>query len=108
MPVTDELIAAFTKGTCNACHVIPDIPGAVGMVGPDLSNIGVDGATRIEGMSAYDYIHESIVEPMAFKAPACPFGDCVLGTMPANILDMISQDELDMIVNYLASLGSGG
>ena len=108
VPVTDELVTAFTKGTCNACHTITDIPGAVGMVGPDLSNIGIDGATRIEGMSAYDYIHESIVEPMAFKAPACPFGDCVLGTMPPNILDMISQDELDMIVNYLASLGSGG
>ncbi len=42
VPVTDELIAAFTKGTCNACHIIPDIPGAVGMVGPDLTNIGVD------------------------------------------------------------------
>ena len=106
--MTPELVAAFTKGTCNACHVIPDIPGAVGMVGPDLSNIGVDGATRIAGFSAEDYIRQSLEDPMAFNAPACPFGDCVLGTMPANVRSMISDEEFEMVVAYLASLGSGG
>ena len=106
--VTDGLIAAFTKGTCNACHVIPEIPGAVGMVGPDLSNIGVDGATRIDGMSAEEYIRQSLEDPMAFNAPACPFGDCILGTMPANVRDMVNDNEFELIVSYLASLGSGG
>ena len=83
--MTPELIAAFTKGTCNACHVVPDIPGAVGVIGPDMTNIGEIGATRVEGLSAEEYIRQSIMEPMAYTVAECPFGACTPGVMPANI-----------------------
>lgn len=104
VPVTDELVSAFTKGTCIACHVIPGIQGAVGMVGPDMTHIGTDAATRVPGQSAVDYIHESIVDPMAFTAPECPFGPCVTGAMPPGLDQLVSEDELNLMVNYLAGL----
>ena len=37
-PDPQEIAAAFQKGGCTACHVIPGIPGAVGTIGPDLSD----------------------------------------------------------------------
>jgi cytochrome c2 len=38
----DAQLAAqgFKKGGCTACHTIPGVEGAVGTIGPDLSEIG--------------------------------------------------------------------
>ncbi|MDH3675291.1 MAG: hypothetical protein OES12_07330 [Anaerolineae bacterium] len=101
----DEVIAAINKGGCTACHTIPDIPGAVGVVGPNLANIGVAGAERIPGYEAEAYIRESLVEPNAFTAPECPTGPCITGVMPEILLE---DAEVDVIVSYLATLGTGG
>ena len=95
-------IAAVNKGGCAACHTIPGIPGAEGQVGPNLSRIGVDGATRIDGYTAADYIRESIKNPTAFTAPKCPTGPCVTGMMPQIQLD---DTEVEALVSYLATLG---
>ncbi len=98
----DAVIAAIEKGGCTACHTIPNIPNAIGQVGPDLSKIGTDGATRQDGYSAEEYIRESLREPSAFIAPECPLGPCVAGTMPQLTLD---QSEIETIVSYLSTLG---
>jgi cytochrome c peroxidase len=98
----DLVIATVNKGGCGACHVIPGVPNAAGQVGPNLSNIGADGANRRDGYSAADYIHESIVEPVAFTAPDCPTGPCITGTMPVVQLE---EAEVDILVSYLTSLG---
>lgn len=97
----DEAVAAINKGGCIACHTIPDVPGAVGQIGPDLSQIGLAAATRREGYSAEQYIRESIQDPGAFLAPECPTGPCPAGVMP--VVDL-TQTELDSIVNYLTTL----
>jgi len=96
------VIAAIDKGGCVACHTIPNIPGAVGQVGPNLSRIGVEAANRREGYTAEAYIRESLLEPSAFTAPECPTGPCPPGTMPQLFLD---QAEIEVIVKYLATLG---
>lgn len=99
---TDLVIGAFNKGACTACHVISEIPNAVGQVGPDLSNLGVDAATRVPGQSAVEYIHASIVDPNKFTAPECPFGPCVTGAMPPGLDKLLSPEELDAVVEYLS------
>lgn len=101
-----ELAAVFLKAGCIGCHVIPGIPNAVGQIGPNLSNIGVDGATRIEGYSSEEYIHESLLEPNAFIAPNCPTGPCLPNLMVQNLGDILTTEELDAIVAYLVTLGT--
>lgn len=101
-PDLDAVIAAIDKGGCVACHTIPNIPNAVGQVGPNLSNIGVDAATRRDGYSAEEYIRESLMEPSAFTASECPLGPCVAGTMPQLNLE---QSEIETLVSYLSTLG---
>lgn len=100
-----EVVTALSKATCTACHIIPDVPGAVGMVGPDLSTIGVDGATRVSDMSAEEYIHESIVDPEAYLALECPTGTCAKGLMTPAFGQMLTAEELDSVVAYLSTLG---
>ncbi len=100
-----EVVTALSKATCIACHVIPDVPGAVGMIGPDLSTIGIDGAARVNGMSAEEYIHESIIDPEAFIAPECPTGACAKGLMSPAFGQMLTAEELDGVVAYLSILG---
>lgn len=104
-PVDVDAVAAIvTKGTCGACHVIPGIDGAGGMVGPDLSNIGTAAETRIDGYSAEEYLLESILDPNAFIAPECPAGDCLPGLMLPNLADLLTTEEIDTLVSYLVTL----
>ncbi len=106
-------LAAFQKGGCTACHTIPGAAGA-GTIGPDLSQIGQQVKTRLEGgeytgmaKTVEDYLLESIQNPDAFTAPQCPGGPCGKGLMPASLAQMYSQNELDAMVKYLAALPGG-
>lgn len=96
--------ALFVSYGCSGCHGSPDgsIPAAVG---PDLSNIAVDGATRVEGYSAEMYIYESILDPNAFIAPDCPTGPCLgpPSAMLANFGERMAENPQDMadILAYL-------
>lgn len=104
-PVDIEAVTAIvTKGTCNACHTIPGIAGAVGIVGPNLGNIGAEAGTRIPGYTAEQYLHESLVDPNAFVAPKCPFGSCTPGSMPNTLAQTLTPEELQTMINYLLTL----
>jgi nitrite reductase (NO-forming)/hydroxylamine reductase len=107
-------VQAIQKGGCVACHVIPGIPGAVGTIGPDLSEIGAVVKTRIEageytGMAktVKDYLTESIQSPDAFVPPTCPSGPCAKGVMPASLAQALNADELKSVVGFLAALPDG-
>lgn len=53
----------FSK-RCLSCHALPDLPGGNG--GPALAGIDVTAAGRIAGLSAADYIRQSVLIPDAF------------------------------------------
>lgn len=112
---TKELaVASFQKGGCVACHTIPGVPGAAGLIGPDLSEAGTMAAHHIEsgdytGMAKTpdEFLLESIQSPDAFIAPDCPTGPCGKGIMPASLAASFSSEELGAVVNYLAALPDG-
>jgi mono/diheme cytochrome c family protein len=68
---TGEMI--FASAGCNSCHQL-DAVGAVGGVGPNLSQVG-SRLTLAE-------ITSSIKEPDAVIAQECPAGPCPSGVMP--------------------------
>lgn len=51
---------------CGACHTLQGVPGAAGNVGPDLTGVASRAGQAKPGMSAEAYLHESIVEPLAY------------------------------------------
>lgn len=61
--------AVFKAKGCTACHTVSSIPEATGAVGPKLDGLGTRAATRKAGMSAEDYIKESVESPTTFLVP---------------------------------------
>lgn len=51
---------------CGACHTIQGVQGAVGVAGPNLSNIASAADQRKPGMTVEEYLRESITEPDAY------------------------------------------
>ncbi len=107
-----DVQAAFAKGGCGACHVIPGVPNANGTIGPDLSDMAAMAAEHLQkpdytgnAADVPSYIYEAIVDPNAFISPECPGGPCQEGLMP-NTTGVLSEAEIQAIVDYLA--GSTG
>ncbi len=95
----------FVAKGCAACHALEGVDGAVGNVGPDLSNIATVAATRVPGQSAEEYIRESILDPNAFIAPDCPTGACDIPTlMPLDVSGTMEAEEYDELVQFLLTL----
>ena len=82
---------------CGGCHTIDGL--SAGNVGPNQNNIGSVAATRIPGMSAEDYIRESILDPSAYVVEGYP--DDV---MPKNYSELLTSDELSDLVAFFLSL----
>ena len=89
--------ALFASGACAACHTIEGVTS--GLLGPDLTHIGTDAATRKPGMSAEDYIIESIRTPEAFVAEGVE--RAVPGIMTSAVTAGFSDAEVDALVELL-------
>ena len=101
-PIIDVDDPLFIQKGCGACHAIEGMAGAVGNVGPDLTNIATVAATRVPGQSAEEYIRESIVDPNAFIVPDCPTGPCGIPTlMPLDISGTMVGDDYEQLVQFL-------
>lgn len=74
---------------CAACH------GAQDGAGPKLGGMGERAATRVAGMSAAEYVAQSIVDPGAFIVEG--YQD----VMPKTYAQDLSQDEIDSIVRFI-------
>jgi mono/diheme cytochrome c family protein len=76
--------------TCSGCH------GATDGIAPALTGMGKRAATRIAGMSAEEYIRQSILDPSAFVVPG--FQDNV---MPKTFGQQLSQTDIDNLIAYI-------
>ena len=90
----------FLARTCNACHKISSLEGALGALGPALDGVGTRSATRKPGMDAMDYLKESIEKPDAYLVEGYQ------NIMTAGLKDQMSDDEYKDLLAYLMSLKS--
>lgn len=84
---------------CSSCHIISGIPEAVGLLGPDLTSIATDAATRKPGLSAREYIAESIRDPQAFVAEGVE--RATPGLMTAAITAGLTDADVAALVEFL-------
>jgi mono/diheme cytochrome c family protein len=85
----------FQETNCGSCH---RIGSSGGTVGPDLTHIATVAATRKPGVSAQDYITESIRDPGAYVVPGFP------DTMPRGLDRGMTQEDFADLVRYLLTL----
>lgn len=78
---------------CLTCHTLDGTP----LVGPSLDGIGERAATRVEGVSAEDYIRQSIVSPSAYIVEG--YSDSMNKTYP----ESLTEQEIDDLVAFLLS-----
>jgi mono/diheme cytochrome c family protein len=87
----------FLDKGCGGCHTIEGL--SAGTVGPNQTTIGSVAETRIPGMPAEDYIHESIMDPSAYVVEGYP--DDV---MPKNYSELLETEQITDLVAFLLSL----
>jgi mono/diheme cytochrome c family protein len=94
-PVVDGSTLFMAKG-CATCHNGPDSAALI-PAGPDLVDVATWAGGRRPGMSAEEYVRESITAPGAFVSPAfVPSGP--VAAMPGIA---VSPAETDALVEYL-------
>ncbi len=97
----EALFAQATIGANNApgcitCHSLePDVV----IVGPSQAGLATRAETRVAGMSAADYIHQSIVEPNAYIVEG--FAE---GLMYQNYGTDLTEDQINDLVAYTLTL----
>jgi len=74
---------------CAACH------GASDGTGPSLGGMGERAATRIPGMSAADYLYQSIVEPGAYTVSGYQ------NIMPTNLAQTLTSQQISNLVKFI-------
>ncbi len=88
-----ELFSSAPPQACSICHTIDGL--AFGQIGPDLTHVGAKGET---------YIRESIANPNAVIADACPTGPCQPDVMPQDFGTALTADQLNAVVAFLLTL----
>jgi len=68
-------------------------------MGPNLSQIGANAASRVTGLSGPEYLAQSILDPGAFVAPDSG------GQMPAGLADGVDDAALRGLIAYLLEHG---
>ena len=87
---------------CSGCHTLTDL-GWEGQVGPNLNGIGDRAARRVPGLSAEEYLTNSLLAPDSYLVAG--FGNLMPQFetgQPTSALDrVISPEDLHNIVQYL-------
>lgn len=81
------------KPGCKTCHSLDGSP----LVGPTLQGVGARAGTRVEGQSAEQYLHTSIVEPNAHVVE-----NFAQGVMPT--YSDLTEQQVNDLVAYLLTL----
>ncbi len=87
------------KGQCSACHTV-DTSAPKGRC-PDLTDIGINAATRVAGMDGKTYLIESLYNPADYLVPG--YGKIMPEVWKAPIA--LSKLEIEAVIAYLQSQG---
>lgn len=87
---------AFLSNGCSGCHTLGGTPGNA-QIGPDLTRVEAVADSRIDGLTAQEYIRQALREPQAFLVPG--YGDH-MPTLP------LSDEDVDALVELLLTPSS--
>jgi cytochrome c553 len=99
-PATDPIARGrqlYRELGCANCHEA-SFTNLFRPVGPPLDHAGAVAGKRVPGMSAEDYLRQSITDPGAYVVPGYP------DSMPRALAKDLSPEDLAALVAYLASL----
>ncbi|MQF69720.1 cytochrome c [SAR202 cluster bacterium AD-804-J14_MRT_500m] len=108
LPAEDQIregAQTFVTVHCEACHKLEGMPGDIrdqirsgfGVAGPQLDGVATAAETRVSGLSAEEYLRQSILEPQAYVLEGFDVD------MPMTRPQMTTQD-FEALIVFLLSL----
>ncbi len=88
--------SAIFRSNCATCH---DVKGDRIIIGPALTGVATRAETRVEDLSAEDYLYMSITSPNDYVVEG--FTE---GAMPQNFGRDLTSEEIDDLISYLLTL----
>jgi hypothetical protein len=88
-----------TLGTNAGCRICHSLDREVTLVGPSFAGLATRAATTVPGLTAAEYLRQSIVDPDAFVVEGFPAGQMV-----PNYLDLLGDEDIDDLVAFLLTL----
>jgi hypothetical protein len=85
-----------TNAGCRICHSLD--PGVI-LVGPSFAGIATRAESRVPGLSAEEYLRQSILEPNAYVVEGFPAGQMI-----QNYEDLLTPEDIDNLVAFLLTL----
>jgi cytochrome c oxidase subunit 2 len=85
----------FLTMGCGACHTLA-AAGTTGTIGPPLDGLSAAAAERMAGVTAAEYVEESILAPDDFIVPGFP-----PGLMPKTFSQRLSPDQIQRLAAFL-------
>jgi mono/diheme cytochrome c family protein len=86
----------FQTQACAGCHMVDS---AMTLVGPSLLGLGERAGSRVPGLSAYDYLYQSIVDPNVHIVEGFQ-----PNLMPAIFGTTLTEEQINDIIAYLLNL----
>ena len=93
-----QLFNTFQPAAGIACATCHHVDSEARLVGPGLLNVGKRAETRVQGMSAVEYLRQSIVSPSAYVVEG------YTDLMPKNWGRVFSDKQIDDLIAYLLTL----
>ena len=90
-----EALFLDSATTCILCHAVE---GVGGTRGPDMAGLAARAQSRVEGLSAEEYIRQSVEDPTAYLVEGFE------PIMPPGLVAVIGTEKFEDIVAYLLTL----
>jgi len=99
-PVAGERIYYETASGVNAgCRICHSLEKGEKIIGPSFYGIANRAGNRVPGLTAEEYLHQSIVEPNAFIVPGYPSGQMI-----QTFGQILTEDQISDIIAFLMTL----
>ena len=99
-PVAGEHIYYETAAGVNAgCRICHSLEKGETIIGPSFYGIADHAGERVPGMTAEEYLHQSIVEPNAFVVPGFPEGQMI-----QNFGQILTEEQINDLVAFLMTM----
>jgi nitric oxide reductase subunit C len=85
-----------TNASCRVCHSLQ--PGVV-VVGPSFAGVASRAAERVTGLSAEEYLTQSILEPSAYVVEGFESAQAMV-----NLGEILTKEQIDDLVAFLMTL----
>ncbi|MCP3974056.1 MAG: 4Fe-4S dicluster domain-containing protein [bacterium] len=88
-----------TRGARSGCAICHSLEPGVDLVGPSLAGIASRAANSVPGLTAEEYLRQSIVDPDASVVDGYPAGQ-----MFSDLANVLTNTEIDQLIVYLLTL----